>query len=97
MQTAEGFILLVNGPRLSIKFDLDDVLCVSPMVNLVLDHSCLSYLDLQRDLEEYGTVPSTIFRALLYMINEGLSREEYVAELALHCDRMLEHPLIDLD
>ena len=67
------------------------------MVNFVLDHSCLSYLDLQRYLEEYGTVPSAIFCALLYMIDESLSWEEYVAELALHSYCVLEHSLVDLD
>lgn len=67
------------------------------MVNLVLNHSRLSYLDLQRDLEEYSTVPSAIFCALLYVIDEGLSWEEYIAKLALHSYCMLEHSLIDLD
>ena len=97
MQAAEGFVLLVDGPRLSIEFDFDDVLRIGAMINLVLHHSCLRDLDLQRNLEEYGAIASTVFRALLHMVDESLRWEEYVAELALHRDRMLEHSLIDLD
>ena len=96
MEGTECFVLLVDGPGLAVKLDFNDVFCVSAMVNFVLDHPCSRDLHLEGNLKEDGALSCTIFGALLHMVNEDLSREEDVAEFALHRDRMLKDPLIDL-
>ena len=39
MQATECFVLLIYRPGLTIKFDLNHVLCVSSMVEFVLYHA----------------------------------------------------------
>ena len=86
MQATECLVLLIYGPRLTVELDFDHVLGVSSMIQLVLDHLCLQNLHVQWNLEEDCAMSCAIFRALLDMVHESLSREENVAELALHGD-----------
>lgn len=82
---------------MTIELNLDYILRVRPVVQLVLHHAGLCDLDHERDLEEYGAVPGAVLCALLDVVNEDLGREKCVAELALHCQSMLDHTLIYLD
>ena len=52
VQTAKGFVFLVNGPGLAVEFDFDDILCVSAVVILILHHARTCNLHCERNLEE---------------------------------------------
>ena len=97
VQAAERFVLLIDGPLLSIELDFDHILSVSSMVIIVFNHSGLNYSERKRDLEEDWAAATAVLCARLHMVNEALRGEEHVAELALHRYRMLEHSLEDLN
>jgi len=97
MQAAESLVLLIDGPGLAIELDFDNVISVGAVIYLILDHACLDDLQSEWNLEKEATMPSVIFSACFHVVDEDLCWEKDVAELALHRDRVLEDPLIDLD
>ena len=52
MQAAEGLVALAYLPLLAVELDFDDVISISSMVSLVLDHASARDLNLKRYLEE---------------------------------------------
>ena len=46
MQAAESLVLLIDRPGLAVEFDLDDIVSVSTMVHLVLNHLRAGYVHL---------------------------------------------------
>ena len=97
MEGAERAVLLTDGPRLPVEFDLDDVLRVSPVVRLVLHHLGVHDGDREGDLEEEGASTRAVLRARLHVVDEDLRRVEDGTEFALHGHGVLEHALINLD
>ena len=67
------------------------------MIGIVFNHSRLRDREHERDFEEHWSSDVAVFRACLHMVNEDFRWEEYIAELALLRDCMLEHSLVDLD
>ena len=84
MQAAEGLVALAYLPLLPIELDFDDVVSVCSMVSFILNHSSCRDENLKRYFEEKTALTSTVLRALLHVIDECLTGEEDVAELALH-------------
>ena len=97
MQATECLVLLIYRPSLAIKFDLNHVLCVSSMVEFVLNHASCRDRDLQRYFEEDASLTRTILCALLHMVNECFTWEEHAAEFALHRNCMLKNALVNFD
>ena len=95
MKAAKGLVLLINDPVLSVELDFNHVVSVGSIVSLVLNHASVHYVDHEWNLEEDCALARAVFCARLDMVNKDLSREEYVAELALHRNSMLEDPLVD--
>jgi hypothetical protein len=97
VQAAEGLIFLIYGPGLAVELDFDDVVGVGAVVCLILDHACADDLQSEWNLEKETAMPRVVFGACLHVVDEDLSWEKDVAELALHGDGVLEDPLVNLD
>lgn len=83
METAEGSILLVDGPRLSVKFDFNYIFSICSVIGIVFNHPRLLNCENQGNFEENRSSAAAVLRASLDMVNEALRREKYVAELTL--------------
>ena len=83
VETAEGPVLLVDRPILSVELDLDHILGICAVVRVIFDHSSVLNAYSQGNFKEDGSAAAAVLCASLYMVDEALRGKEDVAEFAL--------------
>jgi len=97
METAEGPVLLIDRPVLSVELNLDHILGICAVVSVILDHAGVLNADSQGNFEEDGSAAAAVLCASLHVVYETFRWKKYVAEFALLRNCMLEDSLVDLD
>ena len=96
MQQAESLIFLADYPLFLVEGNVNDILCILPIIDWIVVNS--GWFDGERewDLEEERPREAVVFAARFDMLHEDLCREEDLTEFALHGLGVLEYTLIDL-
>lgn len=97
MQVVEGFIFLLDYPRLIVEIYLDNILSIVSVVFWIFLNKCLLYTDAHWYLEKVRPTEPMIFTAVFDMIYKDLRRKENRAEFTLHSLRVLKNSLKDLN
>jgi hypothetical protein len=67
-----------------VEGNVDDILCVLPIVNGIVVHSGRFDGEREWDLEEERPREAVVFAARFHVLHEDLCREEDLTEFALH-------------